>query len=81
MVTRFGMSNIGPMALEDEIYMVKYSLGGNNDIKSQDMLKISLIESMMKYVKSSIIVNKKLLKLFLDNRVIIDLVVERLLRY
>jgi cell division protease FtsH len=56
MVTRYGMSNIGPIALEDD----------NNEqmFLGVNIMKQLQIELIMKFVKSSIIVNKLQLKLF-----------------
>ena len=77
MVTRFGMSNIGPMALEDE-NTGQVFLGGN---MSQDT---GFAENIADRIDDEVcnIINyceQKAVEIISDNRVIIDLVVERLL--
>ena len=64
MVTRFGMSNIGPIALEDES---SGQAGNIADRIDDEVCKI------INYCE------EKALQIILDNRVIIDLIVERLL--
>jgi cell division protease FtsH len=56
MVTRYGMSNIGPIALEDDNNEQMF-LGGES-------MKLLQIELILKFVKLLIIVNKLQLKLF-----------------
>jgi len=65
MVTRFGMSNIGPIALEDES-----SSGQADNIADR------IDDEVCKIINYC---EEKALQIILDNRVIIDLVVERLL--
>ena len=77
MVTRFGMSNIGPMALEDE-NTGQVFLGGNT---SQDS---GFAENIADRIDDEVcnIINyceQKAIEIISDNRVIIDLIVERLL--
>jgi cell division protease FtsH len=77
MVTRFGMSNIGPIALEDESNGQVF-LGGTMNQNSE------YPESMADRIDDEVckIINyceQKALQIIIDNRVIIDLVVERLL--
>ncbi len=77
MVTRFGMSNIGPMALEDE-NTGQVFLGGN---MSQDT---GFAENIADRIDDEVcnIINyceQKAVEIISDNRVIIDLIVERLL--
>ena len=78
MVTRFGMSNIGPIALEDE-NTGQVFLGGN---MGQDGSKYA--ESIADRIDDQVckIINyceQKAVEIILDNRVVIDLAVERLL--
>merc|ERR1712194_850160 len=65
MVTRFGMSNIGPIALEDES-----SSGQADNIADR------IDDEVCKIINYC---EEKALQIILDNRVLIDLVVERLL--
>jgi cell division protease FtsH len=70
MVTRYGMSSIGPIALEDnnneQIFM-----GGNEDAISDRIdAEVCKIVNHCEQVATKIV---------LDNRVIIDLIVEKLL--
>ena len=78
MVTRFGMSNIGPIALEDE-NTGQVFLGGN---MGQDGNEYA--ESIADRIDDQVckIINyceQKAVEIILDNRVVIDLAVERLL--
>jgi len=78
MVTRFGMSNIGPIALEDENNGQVF-LGGN---MGQDGSEFA--ESIADRIDDEVckIINyceQKAIEIILDNRVVIDLAVERLL--
>jgi len=78
MVTRFGMSNIGPIALEDENNGQVF-LGGN---MGQD--GSAFAESIADRIDDEVckIINyceQKAIEIILDNRVVIDLAVERLL--
>jgi cell division protease FtsH len=69
MVTRYGMSSIGPMALEDNNEQI--FLGGDNDaITDRIDTEVCKIINHCEQVATKII---------LDNRVIIDLIVEKLL--
>ena len=70
MVTRYGMSSIGPIALEDN-NNEQIFLGGNEDAISDRIdTEVCKIVNYCEQVATRII---------LDNRVIIDLIVERLL--
>ena len=78
MVTRFGISTIGPIALEDESNSQVF-LGGTLDQNSDYPA-----ESMADRIDDEVckIINyceQKALQIIIDNRVIIDLIVERLL--
>ena len=78
MVTRFGMSNIGPIALEDENNGQVF-LGGNMGQEGSE-----LAESIADRIDDQVckIINyceQKAIDIILDNRVVIDLAVERLL--
>ena len=78
MVTRFGMSNIGPIALEDENNGQVF-LGANMAVENSDYA-----ESLADRIDDQVckIINyceQKSVEIVKDNRVIIDLLVERLL--
>ena len=77
MVTRFGMSNIGPMALEDE-NTGQVFLGGNMMQGSEYAENIAdrIDDEVCKIVNYC---EEKAIEIIRDNRVIIDLIVERLL--
>ena len=77
MVTRFGMSNIGPMALEDE-NTGQVFLGGNMQQGSEYAENIAdrIDDEVCKIVDYC---EQKAVEIILDNRVIIDLIVEQLL--
>jgi len=77
MVTRFGMSNIGPVALEDE-NTGQVFLGGNMDTGSQYAENIAdrIDEEVCKIISYC---EDKSIEIVSDNRVIIDLIVEKLL--
>jgi cell division protease FtsH len=77
MVTRFGMSNIGPMALEDE-NTGQVFLGGNMTQGSEFAENIAdrIDDEVCKIINYC---EQKAIEIISDNRVIIDLVVERLL--
>ena len=77
MVTRFGMSNIGPVALEDE-NTGQVFLGGNMDTGSQYAENIAdrIDEEVCKIISYC---EDKAIEIVSDNRVIIDLIVEKLL--
>merc|ERR1712231_21149 len=77
MVTRFGMSNIGPIALEDESNGQVF-LGGtmNQDSEYAESIADRIDDEVCKIINYC---EEKALQIILDNRVIIDLVVERLL--
>ena len=77
MVTRFGMSNIGPIALEDEATGQVF-LGGtmNQGSEYPESIADRIDDEVCKIVNYC---EEKALQIILDNRVIIDLVVERLL--
>tara|TARA_B100000787_G_C16193171_1_gene298846 strand:+ start:152 stop:2083 length:1932 start_codon:yes stop_codon:yes gene_type:complete len=77
MVTRFGMSNIGPMVLEDE-NTGQVFLGGNmaNDAPSTENLSDRIDNEVRKIIDYC---EDKAIEIIIDNRVIIDLIVEKLL--
>jgi len=77
MVTRFGMSNIGPIALEDESNGQVF-LGGtmNQDSEYAESIADRIDDEVCKIINYC---EEKALQIILDNRVIIDLIVERLL--
>jgi cell division protease FtsH len=77
MVTRFGMSSIGPIALEDENNGQVF-LGGGNTPGSEyaDSIADRIDEEVRKIVTYC---ENKALEIILDNRVVIDLIVEKLL--
>ena len=77
MVTRFGMSNIGPMALEDE-NTGQVFLGGNMSSGSEYAENIAdrIDEEVCKIIDYC---EQKAIEIIYDNRVIIDLIVERLM--
>nr|QXM16337.1 putative plastid division protein [Chaetoceros gracilis] len=77
MVTRFGMSNIGPMALEDE-NTGQVFLGGNMALGSEYAENIAdrIDDEVCKIINYC---EEKAIEIIKDNRVIIDLIVERLL--
>jgi cell division protease FtsH len=77
MVTRFGMSNIGPVALEDE-NTGQVFLGGNMSTGSEYAENIAdrIDEEVCKIINYC---EQKAIEIVSDNRVIIDLIVEKLL--
>ena len=77
MVTRFGMSNIGPMALEDE-NTGQVFLGGNMTQGSEYAENIAdrIDDEVCKIIDYC---EQKAIEIILDNRVIIDLIVEKLM--
>jgi len=77
MVTRFSMSNIGPLALEDE-NTGQVFLGGNMAPGSEYAENIAdrIDDEVRKIIKYC---EEKAIEIILDNRVVIDLVVEKLL--
>ena len=77
MVTRFGMSNIGPIALEDE-NSGQVFLGGSmiQDNEYAENLADRIDEQVCKIITYC---EKKAIEIIIDNRVIVDLLVEKLL--
>jgi len=77
MVTRFGMSNIGPVALEDE-NTGQVFLGGNMQQGSEYAENIAdrIDDEVCKIIDYC---EQKAIEIISDNRVIIDLIVEQLL--
>ena len=77
MVTRFGMSNIGPMALEDE-NTGQVFLSGNVTPGSEYAENIAdrIDDEVCKIIDYC---EQKAVEIIFDNRVIIDLIVERLM--
>ena len=77
MVTRFGMSNIGPMALEDE-NTGQVFLGGNKTPGSEYAENIAdrIDDEVCKIIDYC---EQKAIEIIFDNRVIIDLIVEKLM--
>jgi cell division protease FtsH len=77
MVTRFGMSSIGPIALEDENNgQVFLGAGTAQGSEYADSIADRIDEEVRKIVTYC---ENKALEIILDNRVVIDLVVEKLL--
>lgn len=77
MVTRFGMSSIGPIALEDENTGQVFLGGGpTQGTEYADNIADRIDEQVCKIVNYC---EQKAIEIILDNRVIIDLVVEKLL--
>ena len=77
MVTRFGMSNIGPIALEDE-NSGQVFLGGSTTAGTEyaDNIADRIDEQVCKIINYC---EEKAIDIIRDNRVIIDLTVEKLL--
>ena len=77
MVTRFGMSNIGPMALEDE-NTGQVFLGGSmtSDSEYAENIADRIDNEVCKIIDYC---EQKAIEIIFDNRVIIDLIVEKLL--
>jgi len=77
MVTRFGMSNIGPIALEDESNGQVF-LGATMDQGSNypETIADRIDDEVCKIINYA---EEKALQIISDNRVIIDLVVEKLI--
>jgi len=78
MVTRFGMSNIGPMALEDE-NTGQVFLGGNmqqGGAQYAENIADRIDDEVCKIIDYC---EQKAVEIISDNRVIIDLIVEQLL--
>jgi len=78
MVTRFGMSNIGPMALEDE-NTGQVFLGSNLIMNENEYAKNIADRIDNEVCKIITYCEQKAIEIILDNRVIIDLIVEKLL--
>nr|YP_010241837.1 cell division protein FTSH [Coscinodiscus wailesii]QTI82752.1 cell division protein FTSH [Coscinodiscus wailesii] len=77
MVTRFGMSNIGPLALEDENSGQVFLGGGMvQGTEYAENIADRIDEQVCKIINYC---EQKAIEIILDNRVIIDLVVEKLL--
>ena len=77
MVTRFGMSNIGPIALEDESNgQVFLGATMNQNSEYPESIADRIDDEVCKIINYC---EEKALQIILDNRVIIDLIVERLL--
>ena len=77
MVTRFGMSNIGPIALEDESNgQVFLGATMNQESEYPESIADRIDDEVCKIINYC---EEKALQIILDNRVIIDLIVERLL--
>jgi len=77
MVTRFGMSSIGPIALEDESSGQVFLGGGiNQSTEYADNIADRIDEQVCKIINYC---EQKAIDIIIDNRVIIDLIVERLL--
>jgi len=77
MVTRFGMSNIGPIALEDESNGQVFPSGTMTyDSEYAESITDRIDDEVCKIINYC---EEKALQIILDNRVIIDLIVERLL--
>lgn len=77
MVTRFGMSNIGPLALEDENNGQVFLGGGMiQGTEYAENIADRIDEQVCNIINYC---EQKAIEIILDNRVIIDLVVEKLL--
>nr|YP_010537710.1 cell division protein FTSH [Tenuicylindrus belgicus]UYC31627.1 cell division protein FTSH [Tenuicylindrus belgicus] len=77
MVTRFGMSNIGPIALEDENTGQVFLGGGivqGSEFTSNNADRIS--EEVRKIINYC---ENKAIEIILDNRIVIDLIVDELM--
>ena len=75
MVTRYGMSNIGPIALEDDNNGQMFT-GTNSDSEYPENIADRIDTEVCKIINHC---EQKAKEIILDNRVVIDLVVERLL--
>lgn len=75
MVTRYGMSNIGPIALENDNNEQMFT-GTNSDSETPENISDRIDNEVCKIINHC---EKKATEIVLDNRVVIDLVVERLL--
>jgi len=77
MVTRFGMSNIGPIALEDQNTGQVFLGGGmvtGNDLANNNADRIDKeVRKIITYCEN------KAIEIILDNRIAIDLIVDRLM--
>ena len=77
MVTRFGMSNIGPIALEDDnsgqVFLGGTMIQGNEYAENIADRIDEQVCTIINYCE------QKAIEIIIDNRVIIDLIVERLL--
>merc|ERR1712204_25334 len=77
MVTRFGMSNIGPIALEDENNGQVFLGGGPaQGAEYAENIADRIDEQVCKIINYC---EQKAIEIIIDNRVIIDLIVEKLL--
>jgi cell division protease FtsH len=77
MVTRFGMSSIGPIALEDENTNQVFLGGGVlQGTEYAENIADRIDEQVSKIINYC---EKKAIEIIIDNRVIIDLIVEKLL--
>ncbi len=77
MVTRFGMSNIGPIALEDENSGQVFLGGGMiQGTEYADSIADRIDDQVCRIINYC---EQKAIEIIIDNRVIIDLVVEKLL--
>ena len=75
MVTRYGMSNIGPIALENDNNEQMF-VGTNSDSETPENISDRIDNEVCKIINHC---ENKATEIVLDNRVVIDLVVERLL--
>jgi cell division protease FtsH len=77
MVTRYGMSNIGPIALEDDNNEQTFvSIPTGTDSEYTETIADRIDNEVCKIINHC---EKKATEIILDNRVIIDLIVEKLL--
>jgi cell division protease FtsH len=77
MVTRFGMSNIGPIALENENSGQVFLGGGvNPNTEFAESIADRIDDQVCKIIKYC---EQKAIEIIIDNRVVIDLAVEKLL--
>jgi cell division protease FtsH len=77
MVTRFGMSTIGPIALEEESNDQVFLGGGiNQNSEYRESMANRIDDEVCKIINYC---EQKALQIIVDNRVIIDLIVEKLI--
>ena len=80
MVTRFGMSKLGPIALEDDnsqnVFLGRRNTGQTIEYSKDVARRIDIeVMEIINYCE------KKALQIIIENRVIIDLIVDELLEF